>query len=86
MLTTIQSDAARSAHVRVLIFGGSQGAHAINVAVVEAAPRLARGSHAPPISRLPDRDAGLRHGQRGLSNGAACKAAWNGSSMRWTER
>jgi UDP-N-acetylglucosamine--N-acetylmuramyl-(pentapeptide) pyrophosphoryl-undecaprenol N-acetylglucosamine transferase len=26
---------------RVLIFGGSQGAHAINVAVVEAAPRLA---------------------------------------------
>ena len=27
--------------VRVLIFGGSQGAHAINLAVVEAAPRLA---------------------------------------------
>ena len=27
--------------VRVLIFGGSQGAHAINVAMVEAAPRLA---------------------------------------------
>lgn len=27
--------------VRVLVFGGSQGAHAINVAVVEAAPRLA---------------------------------------------
>ena len=26
---------------RVLVFGGSQGAHAINVAVVEAAPRLA---------------------------------------------
>ncbi|MFP5380472.1 MAG: undecaprenyldiphospho-muramoylpentapeptide beta-N-acetylglucosaminyltransferase, partial [Vicinamibacteria bacterium] len=26
---------------RVLIFGGSQGAHAINVAMVEAAPRLA---------------------------------------------
>jgi len=30
-----------AANVRVLIFGGSQGAHAINVAVVEAAPRLA---------------------------------------------
>jgi UDP-N-acetylglucosamine--N-acetylmuramyl-(pentapeptide) pyrophosphoryl-undecaprenol N-acetylglucosamine transferase len=29
---------------RVLIFGGSQGAHAINVAVVEAAPRLAAAS------------------------------------------
>ena len=31
----------RAAPVRVLIFGGSQGAHAINVAAVEAAPRLA---------------------------------------------
>jgi len=30
------------APARVLIFGGSQGAHAINVAAVEAAPRLAR--------------------------------------------
>lgn len=29
------------APLRVLIFGGSQGAHAINVAAVEAAPRLA---------------------------------------------
>jgi len=28
--------------LRVLIFGGSQGAHAINVAAVEAAPQLAR--------------------------------------------
>src|SRR5687768_2861313 len=28
---------------RVLIFGGSQGAHAINLAMVEAAPRLAEG-------------------------------------------
>ena len=32
---------APSAPPRVLIFGGSQGAHAINVAMVEAAPRLA---------------------------------------------
>jgi UDP-N-acetylglucosamine--N-acetylmuramyl-(pentapeptide) pyrophosphoryl-undecaprenol N-acetylglucosamine transferase len=29
--------------VRVLVFGGSQGAHAINVAMVEAAPALTRG-------------------------------------------
>jgi UDP-N-acetylglucosamine--N-acetylmuramyl-(pentapeptide) pyrophosphoryl-undecaprenol N-acetylglucosamine transferase len=29
---------------RVLVFGGSQGAHAINVAMVEAAPRLAEGA------------------------------------------
>ncbi len=35
-------DAAIDAEkVRVLVFGGSQGAHAINVAMVEAAPRLA---------------------------------------------
>jgi UDP-N-acetylglucosamine--N-acetylmuramyl-(pentapeptide) pyrophosphoryl-undecaprenol N-acetylglucosamine transferase len=32
----------RDAPVGVLIFGGSQGAHAINVAAVEAAPELAR--------------------------------------------
>src|SRR3954452_7979428 len=31
----------RAAPAQVLIFGGSQGAHAINVAAVEAAPRLA---------------------------------------------
>jgi UDP-N-acetylglucosamine--N-acetylmuramyl-(pentapeptide) pyrophosphoryl-undecaprenol N-acetylglucosamine transferase len=34
---------------RVLVFGGSQGAHAINVAMVEAASRLAAG---PPHLRL----------------------------------
>jgi UDP-N-acetylglucosamine--N-acetylmuramyl-(pentapeptide) pyrophosphoryl-undecaprenol N-acetylglucosamine transferase len=34
---------------RVLVFGGSQGAHAINVAMVEAAPQLAAGS---PLLRL----------------------------------
>ena len=32
--------------VRVLVFGGSQGAHAINVAMVEAAPRLAAAGQA----------------------------------------
>jgi UDP-N-acetylglucosamine--N-acetylmuramyl-(pentapeptide) pyrophosphoryl-undecaprenol N-acetylglucosamine transferase len=31
---------------RVLVFGGSQGAHAINMAMVEAAPRLASGGSA----------------------------------------
>jgi UDP-N-acetylglucosamine--N-acetylmuramyl-(pentapeptide) pyrophosphoryl-undecaprenol N-acetylglucosamine transferase len=36
------ADDRHDAPVRVLIFGGSQGAHAINVAAVEAAPRLAR--------------------------------------------
>ncbi|HEV2986694.1 MAG TPA: undecaprenyldiphospho-muramoylpentapeptide beta-N-acetylglucosaminyltransferase [Vicinamibacterales bacterium] len=33
--------------IQVLVFGGSQGAHAINVAMVEAAPRLAAGG--PPL-------------------------------------
>jgi UDP-N-acetylglucosamine--N-acetylmuramyl-(pentapeptide) pyrophosphoryl-undecaprenol N-acetylglucosamine transferase len=33
----------RAPGVDVLIFGGSQGAHAINLALVEAAPRLAAG-------------------------------------------
>ena len=35
----------RDAPVGVLIFGGSQGAHAINVAAVEAAPELAASGH-----------------------------------------
>lgn len=39
-------DHAPGAALRVLIFGGSQGAHAINVACVEAAPKLA-ASHVP---------------------------------------
>jgi UDP-N-acetylglucosamine--N-acetylmuramyl-(pentapeptide) pyrophosphoryl-undecaprenol N-acetylglucosamine transferase len=36
--------------LRVLIFGGSQGAHAINVAAVEAAPQLARAAGAVAIT------------------------------------
>ena len=35
---------------RILIFGGSQGAHAINVAMVEAAPRLAAAAPAVAIT------------------------------------
>lgn len=35
---------------RVLIFGGSQGAHAINMAVVEAAPQLAGATPPPQIT------------------------------------
>ena len=38
-----RGDDGRSADVRVLVCGGSQGAHAINVAMVEAAPGLAAG-------------------------------------------
>lgn len=38
---TIDDAAIDAQKVRVLVFGGSQGAHAINVAIAEAAPRLA---------------------------------------------
>jgi len=38
------ADRPASSIARVLVFGGSQGAHAINVAMVEAAPRLAAAS------------------------------------------
>lgn len=52
--------------VRLLVFGGSQGAHAINVAMVAAAPTLAR--HVPPLSivhQTGDRDVDLvREGYR----------------------
>jgi UDP-N-acetylglucosamine--N-acetylmuramyl-(pentapeptide) pyrophosphoryl-undecaprenol N-acetylglucosamine transferase len=37
----IDDAAIGATKVRVLVFGGSQGAHAINVAMVEASPRLA---------------------------------------------
>ena len=36
--------------VKVLVFGGSQGAHAINVAMVEAAPRLAASARGVAIT------------------------------------
>ncbi len=42
---------------RVLVFGGSQGAHAINVAMVEAAPRLAaNGPHLRLTHQTGERD------------------------------
>jgi UDP-N-acetylglucosamine--N-acetylmuramyl-(pentapeptide) pyrophosphoryl-undecaprenol N-acetylglucosamine transferase len=42
---------------RVLVFGGSQGAHAINVAMVEAAPTLAAvGSHLRLVHQTGERD------------------------------
>jgi UDP-N-acetylglucosamine--N-acetylmuramyl-(pentapeptide) pyrophosphoryl-undecaprenol N-acetylglucosamine transferase len=46
----VDDTAVHAANVGVLIVGGSQGAHAINVAVAEAAPRLARAGHAQTIS------------------------------------
>ncbi len=51
---------------RILIFGGSQGAHAINVAMVEAAPRLAaRPGRMEITHQTGQRDLGLvRDGYR----------------------
>src|SRR5712692_9966110 len=43
--------------IRVLVFGGSQGAHAINVAMVEAAAQLAAsGSHLRLVHQTGERD------------------------------
>jgi UDP-N-acetylglucosamine--N-acetylmuramyl-(pentapeptide) pyrophosphoryl-undecaprenol N-acetylglucosamine transferase len=41
---------ASPAAARILVFGGSQGAHAINVAMVAAAPRLAASADAVSIT------------------------------------
>jgi UDP-N-acetylglucosamine--N-acetylmuramyl-(pentapeptide) pyrophosphoryl-undecaprenol N-acetylglucosamine transferase len=41
---------------RVLVFGGSQGAHAINVAMVEAATRLAAAPHLRVTHQTGERD------------------------------
>ena len=56
-LTRVQSgDGAGGAAPRVLIFGGSQGAHAINVAMVEAAPRLADAAGLAVTHQTGERD------------------------------
>jgi UDP-N-acetylglucosamine--N-acetylmuramyl-(pentapeptide) pyrophosphoryl-undecaprenol N-acetylglucosamine transferase len=44
---------------RILIFGGSQGAHAINVAMVEAAPRLAAAGGVDVTHQTGERDLEL---------------------------
>jgi len=55
---------------RVLVFGGSQGAHAINVAMVEAAPQLAAlGSHLRLVHQTGERDLEMvrtAYGRAGL--------------------
>jgi UDP-N-acetylglucosamine--N-acetylmuramyl-(pentapeptide) pyrophosphoryl-undecaprenol N-acetylglucosamine transferase len=54
-----------SVGTRVLIFGGSQGAHAINVAMVEAAPRLAAAGGVDVTHQTGERDLELvRRGYR----------------------
>jgi UDP-N-acetylglucosamine--N-acetylmuramyl-(pentapeptide) pyrophosphoryl-undecaprenol N-acetylglucosamine transferase len=52
----VDETAIHAANVRVLILGGSQGAHAINVAVVEAAPRLATAANVNFVCQTGTRD------------------------------
>jgi UDP-N-acetylglucosamine--N-acetylmuramyl-(pentapeptide) pyrophosphoryl-undecaprenol N-acetylglucosamine transferase len=51
-----QAMRSSSSVTRVLVFGGSQGAHAINVAMVEAAPRLAAGGSCELVHQTGERD------------------------------
>jgi UDP-N-acetylglucosamine--N-acetylmuramyl-(pentapeptide) pyrophosphoryl-undecaprenol N-acetylglucosamine transferase len=56
---------AQARRAKVLIFGGSQGAHAINVAMVEAAPRLAAAGGVDITHQTGERDVELvRRGYR----------------------
>jgi UDP-N-acetylglucosamine--N-acetylmuramyl-(pentapeptide) pyrophosphoryl-undecaprenol N-acetylglucosamine transferase len=61
-----RADEARPADtVRLLVTGGSQGAHAVNVAMVEAAPRLAAESRLVIIHQTGERDLSMvRDGYR----------------------
>jgi UDP-N-acetylglucosamine--N-acetylmuramyl-(pentapeptide) pyrophosphoryl-undecaprenol N-acetylglucosamine transferase len=55
----------RGSRTKVLIFGGSQGAHAINVAMVEAAPRLAADAGVDITHQTGERDVDMvRNGYR----------------------
>jgi UDP-N-acetylglucosamine--N-acetylmuramyl-(pentapeptide) pyrophosphoryl-undecaprenol N-acetylglucosamine transferase len=53
------SHTSASGKARVLVFGGSQGAHAINVAMVEAAPRLAADGGVDLTHQTGERDVEL---------------------------
>jgi UDP-N-acetylglucosamine--N-acetylmuramyl-(pentapeptide) pyrophosphoryl-undecaprenol N-acetylglucosamine transferase len=52
-------DGTGAGRARVLVFGGSQGAHAINVAMVEAAPRLAADGGVDLTHQTGERDVEL---------------------------
>jgi len=54
-----EGDEGARGRARVLIFGGSQGAHAINVAMVEAAPRLAAAGGVDVTHQTGERDVEL---------------------------
>ena len=68
--------------VEVLVFGGSQGAHAINVAMVEAAAELAAGG-SPSSSRTPDGRARCGDGPRRLPSRRGFRPKSSRSSTTW---
>ena len=74
--------AARRGPPRVLIFGGSQGAHAINVAMVEAAPRLAAAGGVAITHQTGERDLELVRDALPATRGS--RPAWNRSCSPWT--
>jgi UDP-N-acetylglucosamine--N-acetylmuramyl-(pentapeptide) pyrophosphoryl-undecaprenol N-acetylglucosamine transferase len=57
---SLQESGPDAAITRILVFGGSQGAHAINVAMVEAAPELAAGGSPLHVThQTGDRDVAM---------------------------
>ena len=60
--TAADAERGRPGRAKVLIFGGSQGAHAINVAMVEAAPRLAADGSLDLTHQTGERDVELVRG------------------------
>ena len=79
-----------SAVVRVLVFGGSQGAHAINVAMVEAAAELAAGRpHLRITHQTGERDVEMVRepviGRRGFRpTSSRSSTTWDGNSATRT--
>ena len=75
----------KDARPTLLVFGGSQGAHAINRAVLDALPHVA-GSFARDPHHSPDRRTGLRSGAGRLSGARWFPPRFRPSSTTCRER
>ena len=80
----VAQEASPAEPVQVLVFGGSQGAHAINVAMVEAASRLSQGTPRVQLThQTGERDLAMvqdAYRRAGLMHGSSR------SCTRWTAR